>query len=744
MIRTTLILVSFFFVTFPAYSQVFLDADSTGDAYARILSKGYGYEVPDCIHLIRHITEEWNNDLRKYVFVFYAHKSFDNDRCINFDRQRTEIKTWDSSPESLKFYYNETLVNRWKFKLDSAFQPSANFTHIHQIKAGDGTYDTDNPLITVTPVKQSTNKLEIRFMPPMQEGGGTVKLTNVPLAAFLGEWVEAYETVKFDSVSLGTYSIQLKRLSDDSTLLSYTNSGISMWRRGITFCRPKYGIYRSLLDSNSLRDEEVRFADFYLKKGATVTLPSAPSGLAATIVSVNRINLVWTDNSSNEGQFRIDRSFDGSTWSYRSTAKSGTTAYADTGVTAATKYYYRVRAENVYGNSLYSNIVSRATGDTISASSGLNGTIQPSGAIFVNYGANQHFSIVPNTNYHVDSLIIDGVRAVSDTQHTFTSVTTAHTIRATFAFNSYTITASSGTNGYIIPSGVIGVDHGGDQAFTFAPSSGYHVDSVFVDGEYIDSVNGYTFKIVTANHSIAVTYAVNTYIITSIAGIGGSISPSPDVHVNHGSSQIFIVTADPGYQIDSILIDGAYRGNSSPDTIKNVTANHTIRCVFGIIQARTLDIGVADKWNLVSVPLRMITYTKTAVYPTAISEAYRYQGGYISQATLSPGIGYWIKFDGAQIIQLTGYIASRDTFDLMEGWNIIGSLSSTVAVKNIITNTPGLTLSQFFEYKAGYVSADSLRSGAGYWVKSSVAGQIILDVSSQLIGSGTRKMKFTK
>ncbi|MCX6132841.1 MAG: hypothetical protein NTU47_03410 [Ignavibacteriales bacterium] len=37
--------------------QVFMNADSTGDAYARIVSKKYGYEVPDCKHAGRHITE---------------------------------------------------------------------------------------------------------------------------------------------------------------------------------------------------------------------------------------------------------------------------------------------------------------------------------------------------------------------------------------------------------------------------------------------------------------------------------------------------------------------------------------------------------------------------------------------------------------------------------------------------------------------------------------------------------------
>jgi hypothetical protein len=373
MMKPFIILSSLLFLVSSALSQSFLDADSTGDAYARITARSYGYEVPDCVHPVIHITEEWDNLLRKYVFVFYLHKSIDNDRCINFDRQRTEIKTWSGgSPDSMLFYYRETSGARWKFKLDSAFQPSANFTHIHQIKAGDGTYDTDNPLITITPVKASTNRLELRFMAPVQEGGNTIKLTTTALAPFLGEWVEAYETATYDSISHGSYSLTLKRLSDDATLLSYSTTALSLWRRGITHNRPKYGIYRSLLDSNSLRDEGVRFADFYLKKGTNFALPAAPGALSASAASSSQINLHWTDNSFGEGMFRIDRSVNGTTWAYYASARANATSFTDTGLAALTTYYYRIRAENTYGNSAF-------TDSAVATTFGASKTTQGSG-----------------------------------------------------------------------------------------------------------------------------------------------------------------------------------------------------------------------------------------------------------------------------------------------------------------------------------------------------------------------------
>ncbi|HEY0612722.1 MAG TPA: DNRLRE domain-containing protein, partial [Chitinophaga sp.] len=63
--------------------------------------------------------------------------------------------------------------------------------------------------------------------------------------------------------------------SDGATLLSYSNNNINMWRDGTTFCRPKWGIYRSLNSISELRDEQVRFADFCIAEGSAV----CPSGV---------------------------------------------------------------------------------------------------------------------------------------------------------------------------------------------------------------------------------------------------------------------------------------------------------------------------------------------------------------------------------------------------------------------------------------------------------------------------------
>ena len=71
----------------------------------------------------------------------------------------------------------------------------------------------------------------------------------------------------------------------------------------------------------------------------------------------------------------------------------------------------------------------------------------------------------------------------------------------------FTITATAGNGGKIAPTGATNVYKGTSKAFTITPNDGYHVDSLAVDGTAVDVVTEYTFSDVTANHTIAVTFA---------------------------------------------------------------------------------------------------------------------------------------------------------------------------------------------------------------------------------------------
>lgn len=91
------------------------------------------------------------------------------------------------------------------------------------------------------------------------------------------------------------------------------------------------------------------------------TVPAAPTHLTAASVTKSRITLAWTDASSNETGFKIERSLNGATWTQIATTGANVATYSNTGLSSNTLYYYRVRAYNAAGNSAYSNVVSAKT-----------------------------------------------------------------------------------------------------------------------------------------------------------------------------------------------------------------------------------------------------------------------------------------------------------------------------------------------------------------------------------------------
>jgi Cohesin domain/Secretion system C-terminal sorting domain/Fibronectin type III domain/Bacterial Ig-like domain (group 2) len=90
--------------------------------------------------------------------------------------------------------------------------------------------------------------------------------------------------------------------------------------------------------------------------------PTAPGGLSAIAAGFYAMSLSWTDNSSNESGFKIQRTLDTSTtWTLIATLASNSTSYSDTGLNDGTEYFYRVFAFNAGGNSGMSNVAQAVT-----------------------------------------------------------------------------------------------------------------------------------------------------------------------------------------------------------------------------------------------------------------------------------------------------------------------------------------------------------------------------------------------
>ena len=149
-----------------------------------------------------------------------------------------------------------------------------------------------------------------------------------------------------------------------------------------------------------------------------------------------------------------------------------------------------------------------------------------------------------------------------------------------------TITATAGSNGIINPAGVITVTYNDNQIITFTPNTGYHIDSVYVNGTPISPTNGgggYTFYNVTGDSTIHVTFAIDTFKIVATHSANGIIAPAGTINVTYGSNQNFTFTPNTGGRVDSVYVNGIYNAQAVTDgfyTFINVTGDATIHVTF--------------------------------------------------------------------------------------------------------------------------------------------------------------------
>ena len=139
---------------------------------------------------------------------------------------------------------------------------------------------------------------------------------------------------------------------------------------------------------------------------------------------------------------------------------------------------------------------------------------------------------------------------------------------------------------------------------------------------------------------------------------------------------------------------------------------------------------VVAGWNMVSVPLMADDMATTSIFANAVSEAFYFDNGYASADNLMNGYGYWVKYEAGETITVTGMVPEGN-IALNEGWNLIGPYDMTMTVADITTEPAGIITSSFFGYADNYFVATDMEPGMGYWVKTSAAGEIVVDAPAK-------------
>ena len=272
-----------------------------------------------------------------------------------------------------------------------------------------------------------------------------------------------------------------------------------------------------------------------------------------------------------------------------------------------TNYSFVVRAYVGDQESANSNEVTFVTQSppttayTITVVTSGNGSILPGNTVTVDSGANQTFTISPDSGFHVSDVKVDGNSVGTPSSYSFNQVSANHTLDVGFAINTHQIAASAGENGTITPAGNTTVDNGATKTYAIAPNAGCRIADVSVDGVSIGAVATYTFNTVTGDHTISAVFEVNTYTISVMSDGNGTVSPDGATSVPHGESRTFTFTPVPGFHVSDVLVDNQSAGAMGTYTFTGLNGDHTLSVGFSENSLVSIWIEAEDgdlKWPM--------------------------------------------------------------------------------------------------------------------------------------------------
>lgn len=210
-----------------------------------------------------------------------------------------------------------------------------------------------------------------------------------------------------------------------------------------------------------------------------------------------------------------------------------------------------------------------------------------------------------------------------------------------------------------------------------------------------------------------------------------AISPAVKIFNNQTPNYGTMVAHDAGsYKtIGSSMEFGGLANGSFPSTRDEVIAQFIDFFDLGAPSNDTIickDVTFNEGWNLVSSPVDVSDMGMNQIFPTAASAPFSFHGSYIVEDHMECGLGYWLKFNTAGSEELCGFQLSGP-IPVQAEWNIIGVYDSIISASQISSYPAGIIASQFFEYNSGYSVATDLMPGAGYWIKTTASGELLLN-----------------
>jgi hypothetical protein len=98
------------------------------------------------------------------------------------------------------------------------------------------------------------------------------------------------------------------------------------------------------------------------------------------------------------------------------------------------------------------------------------------------------------------------------------------------------------------------------------------------------------------------------------------------------------------------------------------------------------------------------------------------------------GKAYWLHFDNAGSVDVTGSVESQYEIPLAYDWNFIGGIGNTNIDfwNNVLDPDEILIPGTLYEFSGTYVNALNLEPGKGYWIRTNSSGVITINTGSNV------------
>ncbi len=187
-----------------------------------------------------------------------------------------------------------------------------------------------------------------------------------------------------------------------------------------------------------------------------------------------------------------------------------------------------------------------------------------------------------------------------------------------------------------------------------------------------------------------------------------------DVEIVGGSSNDLVVVDIKAGQVN--MDDwNMYRGNLFRNGLYRAQSNMA-----------NISVNTNMGWNLIGIPVMVSDSYYLNIFNSAIiNTLYGFaNNAYVLTDEMIEGNGYWLRFPSIEETSVTGYQISSLNVQVDNGWNLITGISDNVNVNDLLFYNELIIPNTLFYYDEGYLPAEAIVPGKGYWLKTTDEGMI--------------------